>query len=198
MTNGFKLRRFIALIIALSFLLMSISGIVLYFTPQGRIAYWVEWEFLNLTKDDWTNLHTVSWFIFLISSIFHVYYNWKPLINYFKGKIKNLKFLSKEGIFAILFFFFLIFSGIFKIPPFSFVIDLNDSIKNSYAKKQGYDPPFGHAEELSLKVLSKRMNIDLKSAIEELKNKGIKFKDENSIIKEIAKENKKPQRIFMS
>ncbi|MEJ5166449.1 MAG: DUF4405 domain-containing protein, partial [Thermoanaerobaculia bacterium] len=73
----FKVRRFFVLLIFFSFLLMTISGLVLYFTPQGRVAYWVEWKFLGLTKDDWTNLHTVSWFLFLISSIFHIYYNWK-------------------------------------------------------------------------------------------------------------------------
>lgn len=190
----FKIRRFFTLLIFFSFLLMTISGLVLYFTPQGRIAYWVEWKFMGLTKDGWTDLHTVSWFLFLISSIFHIYYNWKPLINYFKGKIKEINFLSKEGIISILITLFLIFSGIFKIPPLGLLIDLNDYIKDSYSKKPNYEPPFGHAEEISLKVLAKRLNIDLIPALEELKKNGIKFKDENSILKDIAKENSKTPR----
>lgn len=155
---------------------MTIFGLVLYFTPQGRIAYWVEWKFLGLAKDDWKDLHTVSWF--LLYSLFHIYYNWNPLINYFKGKIKEINLLSKESMAVILISFIAIFSGILKILPLGLLIDLNNYIKDSYLKKQGVEPPFGHAEEISLKVLAKRLNIDLIPALEELKREGIKFKDE--------------------
>lgn len=193
----FKLRRFFTILTGFGFLLMTLSGLVLYFTPQGRIAYWVEWRFLNFTKDEWTNIHTLSWFLFLISSIFHIIYNWKPLINYFKGKIKNINFLSKESLLALFLSIFFLFSGIYKIPPFGLLINLNDYIKNSYSKEPENEPPFGHAEEFSLKVLAKKTNIDLNKALEELRREGIKFKDESAILKNIAKENKKkPQEIY--
>lgn len=195
--NKFSFRKFITLINVFSFFVMVISGLILFFVPQGRIAYWTEWKFLALTKDDWTNVHTASWFLFTIASIFHIYFNWKPLKNYLIEKSKSLLFLKKETIFSIILLFIFVFSGILKIPPTGWIIQLNDSIKNFWAKKPNYDPPFGHAEEVSLKVLAKRMNIDLKLAIEELKKNGIIFDDGNELLKNISKKNKKtPKDIY--
>lgn len=109
---NFSLRKLITLINAFSFLLMVISGIVLFFVPQGRIAYWIEWKFIFFTKDDWVNIHTASWLLFLICSFFHIYYNFKPLKNYLINKTKSFLFLRKETFLAILIFF------IFFLVPF--------------------------------------------------------------------------------
>ena len=32
------------------FILMTVTGIVLFFEPEGRIAYWTNWTFWGLTK----------------------------------------------------------------------------------------------------------------------------------------------------
>lgn len=188
------MRKFFAITLALSFLGMTVSGIVLYFTPQGRIAYWVNWNFVGFSKDTWGDIHTVSWFLFLICAIFHIYYNWKPLLNYIKSK---KLIISKQSWVSLFIFLVFIFSGIYKIPPLGYLITLNNYIKDSYAKKPGFEPPFGHAEEVSLENLSKRMNIDLGQAIEELKRSGIKFETSKELIKNIAKNNKKsPAEIY--
>jgi ribosomal protein L39E len=53
-----------------------------------------------------------------------------------------------------------------------------------------YEPPFGHAEELSLKSFTKKMNIDLNKALSELKDKGITVESEKDSLAKIAKENR--------
>ena len=116
-SNNFSLRKLLTLINDFSFLLMVISGIVLFFVPQGRIAYWIEWKFIFFTKNDWVNIHTASWFLFLICSSFHIYYNFKPLKNYSINKAKSFLFLRKETFLAILIFFIFVFSAILRIPP---------------------------------------------------------------------------------
>ena len=49
-------RGLISLLTAMSFLIMSISGIVLFIVPQGRIANWIDWRFLALTKGQWGDM----------------------------------------------------------------------------------------------------------------------------------------------
>lgn len=194
---NFSLRKLIVLINAFSFLLMVISGIVLFFVPQGRIAYWIEWKFIFFTKNDWVDIHTASWFLFLICSFFHIYYNFKPLKYYLINRAKSIFLIKKEAVVSILIVFIFVLSAILKIPPIGLIINLNEEIKNFWANKPNYDPPFGHAEEVSLKTIAKRMSLDLKLSVEELKKNGIVFEDENELIKEIALKNRKtPKDIY--
>ena len=72
------------------FLIMSITGLVLYVVPQGRIAYWVTWKFLGMTKTEWGNIHIISSILFILAGAFHIYFNWSILINYFKKKIHSI------------------------------------------------------------------------------------------------------------
>jgi hypothetical protein len=84
----------------------------------------------------------------------------------------------------------------FGIPPFRWVYQLNESIKDSAIDKYG-KPPYGHAELSSLETLVFRMGLDLKNTIHGLKKYGIKFQSEKETIKEIAEKNKAtPQEIY--
>jgi len=47
----FNVRGFTSLTLTLAFLVMLISGIVLYVTPRGRTANWTGWTMLGLEKD---------------------------------------------------------------------------------------------------------------------------------------------------
>ncbi len=45
----FKIRAFTAMMMLLSFVLETISGIVLYIVPPGRVANWTNWKIWGLT-----------------------------------------------------------------------------------------------------------------------------------------------------
>ncbi|GAQ95786.1 hypothetical protein TAGGR_3262 [Thermodesulfovibrio aggregans] len=185
----FNFRGFVSLFTAFSFLFVFISGIVLYFTPQGRIAYWINWKFLGLTKTDWTNMHIVFCIFFMTAAFFHIYYNWNVLLNYIYSKVKKAFNLKKElAIVSII--VILSFIGSLKpFPPFSFIIDLSEYLKQSWVKSPDYEPPFGHAELLSLEEFSKRRNIDLEQAVLALKQRDIKFQSTKESLGLIAKKN---------
>lgn len=186
----FEARSFISLLTLFGFIVMGVTGIILYITPQGRIAYWTDWKLLGLTKVDWGNIHILSCFLFLIVGSFHLYYNWKPLTHYFTEKAsKGLK-LKRELVISFLIILFLIVGAIYQVPPLKSVITLNDSIKDSWIVSREYEPPFGHAEELSLKTFAKKMKIDLNKALPELKEKGIRVEDEKDSLQKIARMNK--------
>lgn len=193
----FHKRGFFTLLTALSLLAMTITGIVLYIVPHGRIAYWTDWRLTGLTKSDWTNIHTVSWFLFLIAGAFHIYYNWNALVSYVLNKVTRGISLKRELTISILIFCFVILSGFYQIPPLKYVIDLNEYVKKSWIKSSEYEPPFGHAEQLSLKAFAKKMNIDLELAMEELKKNGIIVERATDSLNVIAKRNRtSPMNIY--
>ena len=74
--KAFSSRAFVSVLTGLSLIGMTISGIVLFLTPSGRIANWTDWTYLRLTKHQWGALHIWLSLIFLAASFFHVYFNW--------------------------------------------------------------------------------------------------------------------------
>jgi len=196
--NKFYTRGFITLVTALSFVVMTVTGIVLYFVPQGRIAYWTKWKFLLLSKDDWGNIHITSSILFALCAAYHLYFNWKAFLNYIVDKISKAVSHKNELALATVITLFIFFGTLYLVPPLNYVIQFSDYLKASWVESKEYEPPFGHAEQLSLKVLAKKTNIDLRMAMAELRDQGIEFESENMTLEQIAKRNKTtPMNIFV-
>jgi len=53
---------FVSLLTTFSFIAAAVSGLVLYVSPQGRVAYWQNWTMLRLGKGEWNSLHTLGAF----------------------------------------------------------------------------------------------------------------------------------------
>ena len=172
-----------------SFLVMTISGLILYFEPQGRIAYWVNWKFLGLTKEDWDHLHVVSSLLWVVAVSFHLYFNWRILTSYIYKKIKGGLQRKKElAVTAVATVIMVVFS-IFQIPPISYLNDFSTWLKDSWVTSSEYEPPFGHAESLSIKSFCKKQGIDLKAALVELENNGLKVEGPEQTLQDIAAAN---------
>jgi len=71
--KNLNVRSLMTFFVAASFLACIITGIVIFITPQGRIANWVDWELLGLLKEDWANIHIVFSVLFIIAGIIHLY-----------------------------------------------------------------------------------------------------------------------------
>ncbi|MBD3169417.1 MAG: DUF4405 domain-containing protein [candidate division Zixibacteria bacterium] len=168
------------------FLIMSITGLVLYIVPQGRVAYWVHWSFLGLSKTDWDNIHILSSILFIVAGAFHIYFNWKPLINYFEQRATGSVKLKKELAISLAVAILVVFSALYSIPPLSYLIDLSAYAKEAWVVERDYEPPFGHAELLSLKGFSTKMDINLQEAIEELEKQNVEFESPEETLEEIA------------
>jgi len=86
----------------------------------------------------------------------------------------------------------------FTVPPFSWVLDLGESIKDSAGVKYG-EPPYGHAELSTLKTLARRSDYDLNQSMENLKKAGIQFENERQTLLAIAKLNRlSPQQVYLA
>ena len=144
----FKWRSFTSLYITISFLVMIVSGAILYIAPPGRIVHWTHISILGFEKHQWQALHIIFTFLFVIASAFHLYFNWSVFISYLKDKLNKRYRLRRE-----LFFSLVLTSGIFililwDVPPFRDVIDFGESMKSSWSSEAA-EPPVPHAEEMT-------------------------------------------------
>lgn len=181
-----KIRKITSLTASMTFILMALTSIILYIVPQGRVAYWADWRLWGLTKSDWGNIHINLGLLFLLALLLHIYYNWKPLVSYLKDKTKRLKVFTPEFIVASVIMVVFIVGTYFLVPPFSWVMALNDNLKEAGAEKYG-EPPYGHAELSSLKTFSKKTNLDLEKSLVLLKQAGYPVESKDIPLEKIAR-----------
>ena len=181
----FNNRSFFSVLTGLSFIGMTVTGIVLFFTPPGRVANWTGWTMFKLTKHQWGDLHIWLSLIFIVASIFHTYYNWSVLLNYFKGKITKQYAFRMEWILSLIICIVVTLGTFYEIKPFSSLIDLNYTIKHSWEKEEE-KAPLAHAELLTLKELAEKIGINIEAMKDNLAAKGIIVKSEDVIIDDLA------------
>jgi len=183
-------RSLTSLLTLASFLMLVVTGIIAYVAPQGRIAYWVDWRFAGLTKTHWGNIHIITGLLFVVAGSFHIYFNWKPLLNYLKGRMAAGAHRWRELVVTIALAVALVAGTIADVPPFRYVFDLNDYVKDSWIKTPKHIPPFGHAELLSLAEFTRKMRIDLDAATARLREAGIVIDGSDQTLAAIAETNR--------
>lgn len=189
MKSRWNWRGMTSLLSLFGFFIMSITGIVLFIVPHGRIAYWTEWKLLGMTKEQWGDIHILSMFLFLASIGFHIYFNWKPLVGYFKKRATKGIHLKKELAVTLVVSLLIVAGGIWRLPPLSYILDVDACIKDAWVVEKDYEPPFGHAELLSLSTFCKKTNIPLDAAVGLLADAGWKGVSPDRTLVEIAREN---------
>ncbi len=196
MKKRFSWRGFISLYITISFLIIIVSGIILYFAPPGRVANWSYWRFLGLLKSQWQSVHTIFTFIFIIAAGFHLFFNWKPFVAYLKTKFESKIKLRLElisSIIVILIFFVMV---IYDFVPFKSVMDFGDQLKESWSNDSN-EPPIPHAEDLLLTEFSSAIKIPVDEIKKRLGSENIIVPSEDISVKEIAELNNiSPNRIY--
>ena len=96
MERKFNTRGFTTFLVSLSFLLLAVSGVILYVTPRGRTANWTGWTMLGLSKHEWGALHITVALLFLTLAALHLYFNWRVFLRYFRTKVEEGLCLKRE------------------------------------------------------------------------------------------------------
>ena len=195
-TKTFNLRKFISLYMTLSFIVMIVSGIILYIAPSGRIAHWSYWSTFGLTKTEWQNIHIIFTFLFVIAGLLHIRYNLKPIIHYLTAKSVGNKSISKELIYSIIFSIFVFVGTYLQIQPFSFVLELGEEITESW-ENESTEPPMPHAERLTMVEFASLIDMKTNGLINKLSKNGYVVKDSLTTMEELAsKYNTTPSVIY--
>ena len=193
-----KFRKIVSLTALWAFVLLMLTSVVLYIVPAGRVAYWAEWRLWGLSKTQWDELHLNAGVLFLIAIGLHLYLNWKPMLAYLKNKTRQVRIFTREFNIAMALTAVVTLGTYLQVPPFSSIIALSTSIKDTAAVRYG-EPPYGHAELSSLKTFAVRMGWKLDESLQRLAQKGIAVSDSNLTLKQIGERYKvTPQQIFLA
>ncbi len=190
-----NLKKTTSLTMLLSMIIMTYTGIMLFITPPGRIANWANWELLGLTKEQYADIHSTFMVLFIVATVLHIYYNWKPMTSYMKNSAKQMIVFTSDMIIAISFTIVFFIGAVYQITPFSTFLDFGSDIKESWEKEYG-TAPYSHAELSSIKNFCKKIGFDLEKSKEILNANNIHYEMTQSL-SQIAKENHvSPQFIY--
>ena len=181
----FQWRAFITFYVVLSFIVISLTGIVLFITPPGRIANWSDWRFLGFSKEQWQTIHTIFSFVFVLAASFHLYFNWKVILGYlakrFRVGIKKRRELAASLSIGSL---ILILSAA-GTPPFGTLMAWGEEIKNSWSTPQ-MEPPVPHAELLSLQKLANGLNLPVDELMVRFTKAGLSPDSAGMLVRDLA------------
>jgi len=184
----FSWRGWTTFVVTISFVVDTISGIILYVAPPGRIANWTNWTIWGLNKEEWGAIHTIFGYLLLIIVGVHLYYNWKIFMNFIWSKIRKALNLRWELITAALLCLFVFLGTLWNVPPFSTTMNVGESFKESWAESKA-ETPIAHGELLSLQDFATRIQVPVDQLLDSLKSKGYKVRDTQQTLGEIAQQN---------
>ncbi|TKJ36184.1 MAG: hypothetical protein CEE38_12200 [Planctomycetes bacterium B3_Pla] len=137
MSNGnekkFSNRAFVSVLTGFSFVVMALTGLVLFFAPSCRIARDTSWIVWGHNKDQWTGVHVWFSIAFVVASVFHLYLNWAALTNYFKTKLKRGFAFRAEWISALVICGILYAGTVGEVAPFSSLMVWKETFKHGAA-----------------------------------------------------------------
>ncbi len=184
----FNWRAFISVTTALSFVAMSITGVVLFVTPPGRVARWTGWRILALTKEQWAGLHIWFSLIFMIAAVLHLYLNWRAFLGYFRTRMDRAFALRVEWIAALLLCSAIGWATLAEVKPFSSLLAWNEAIKRSW-ETPASQTPIPHAELMTLTELAEKTpGLDVESMVKNLQAAGIEVQSPEVVLGDLAEQ----------
>ena len=177
-----------SVLVTTSFLILVFSGLILFLSPPGRVANWTNWAILGLRKQEWIGLHIWFSLLFLLVALVHVFFNWRPLVNYFKNRVTRRVGFRWEWLAALA-----ICGGVYLgtragVPPFSSLLAFNERVKESWDQPLRR-APIPHAELLTLAELAQKAGVDLAAATNRLQAKGIQGATAEIVVQQLAQNN---------
>lgn len=186
--KSFKWKSFISFGLFISFFIIALTGVVLYITPAGRVAKWVDWRLLGLDKEQWQGLHTIFSFTFLVLSIFHIFtMNWKVFMSYLKKKGVEGFHMKREFAAGVILAVVLFAGTLVGLPPFQTVMDVGEYFTESW-ENTDQKAPVAHTEALTIEELSKQVvQLTPGEIMSKLAEHGIQVKDKTRTLADIGK-----------
>lgn len=182
------LRKTTSLTSLFSFAALFATSVVLYFEPHGRVAYWSNWTFLGLGKNDWDAMHLASGVLFVIFSLAHIWLNWRPITAYLKDRTRRLVVFTPAMCLGLGLTAFFCLAAVRGWPPVSQILEFNEYLKDLQAAVHG-NPPYGHAELSTLKAYCGYLDLDPALALDALIKAGLRVDSDGSTILAIARAN---------
>jgi len=128
----FNWQVFISLNLFFTFLLMLLSGLILYLKPEGTVARWLDWKILGVEKSGWESLHTVFSFLFVAFALFHMLkIHLFNLRSYFFNNRNSGRKRELYSSLAITIVF--LFGTVLYVPPIDWIYQAGNAFSDQWA-----------------------------------------------------------------
>jgi hypothetical protein len=185
----FVWRSFTSVLLAACFTGAVFSGAVLFLSPPGRVANWTDWTIAGLTKREWTALHVSFSAVLLVVAAFHVCFNWRPLVGYFKDRVTRRPGWRPEWFTAVVVAAAIGWAAVTTRPPLSWLLTASEHLKLSWDQPAAR-APVPHAELLTLGELASRAGVPLATATQRLEQAGLRGVSADGIVEAFAARNR--------
>ncbi len=175
-------------VVTLSFLAMTISGVVLYLAPRARDANWAGWTCLNLRREQWVAMHIVTSTIFMFFGALHLCFNWRPLWSYAHSQLRRGINLWKELLVAGVLVGGLSAAAVMGLAPARQLVQGSDLIKAYWAETLPR-APFRQAELLTLKDIQQHTGVLADDLAQTLRDSGFRVGGTSDSLLQVAEAN---------
>ncbi|MBN2577790.1 MAG: DUF4405 domain-containing protein [Pirellulales bacterium] len=183
----FQWRPFTSLLLAIAFLTLCFTGVILYVSPKGRIAHWTGWTMLGLEKEEWSEMHIVFGFLFLLAAGLHWFFNWDIFWSYIQArKGRRFRRVLEMALAAVVALVFLT-GTLFCIPPFSTLVRGNEQMQ-AYWEQRSPRPPAPHAEEFLLQRFANVIGLPMEDMKEALQKEGFIVQNDHLTVRQLAEQ----------
>jgi len=168
--HSMRVKPFVSWLLAVTFLLLAASGVVLYLSPVGRIAHWSGWHVAGVNKEGWQAVHTNLAVLFVAAGVWHLVLNWSMLWGYVKtwgGKGLVFGPVGAAVVLAAVF----VAATLEQWVPWRWIQQGNDRMKAHWEERLPR-PPSPHAEEWTVAELAQRLAVPPEELIQALEADG--------------------------
>ena len=179
------LRRLVALVAFSSFVIMTVTGVVIYFIPGCGKGRGAAESIIGLSGGDWRDMHIIASLLFALCGLLHVYLNWRSIVRYFKPLGSKLP--SRAGSVTLIVTLVVIIAGINPFWPFDKLVNYGQG--GGHGKGQGRE-----LSSLTLSELAKQCGEDEEEIFRRLDEAGIEYDDASDSVEELAELNSTSER----
>ncbi len=191
MSSPFRWRNFVTCALALSSLVVAVSGVVLFLRPEGSLARWVGWSALGADKRQWEALHLASVSLFLAAALAHAWYNWNAIaaaVSARRPRAPRPRLRLRPEFIAALAVVGLVTAGsLADWQPLAALNALRSAIKDGRLAVS-VPPPAADADRMSVRELCAKIPLDPAEAMANARARGLAIADPSKTLGEAAAE----------
>ncbi len=184
----FHTKAFTALFLAITFVALVLSGVVLYVAPRCRVADQIGWTVMGLEKDQWESVHINSALFFVLAAVLHLVLNWSIFWCYLRKMGLPSAKMKAELLAAVVLGGLVLAGSILGWPPFRSVAEWHDQIKDSWGRPF-HSSPAWPADDLSVQGIAEQSGLTVDQVVEALEEEGILVADTEATVAEVAEAN---------
>ncbi len=180
----FRFRGVTSLLLALTAIVVAVSGVVLYIGPRGRVADWTGWTLLGITKDAWEELHIIMSLLIIPIALTHWFLNWSTFWAYLKKKTGGLNLWAETAVVCLLVAVIMV-GTLMLVPPFNSVFSLGSYFQNCW--EQSFPaPPVAYAEKFPLDEFAETIGLEVDEMVSALEQEGLEVDDPTMTVEDFA------------